>query len=451
MRRITLRERGRLHRLRPGRVAPQGDTPDAAWLDPRLFDRLRDYDRTRDDGAAFDWRVDEARAGQWVGVVQVPGLVLELLPKIDTPSGHGAEAIDLARDNLLAMLAEAGEIPLRARDLAALSTRRAPLHETLIALFARRMLSELSKGPHRAYVSRTDDLRAMRGKLLVGKHVARNAARRERFTCGYEEFSVDTALGRVLRATCRALIDRVSSGPSREALGRCLALLDDVSDVPDGRVWLERVVLDRQSERFGDLVAFCRLVLEHQAPTSRSGAATTFSLLFDMDRVFEGFVAGFLRRKVMPRFDGLQLRVQGKGARAPLLRTERDHGALYLKPDLLLTGRGTRVAEAVLDTKWKRLGAMTQRKQAGLGAADLYQMFAYTRRYGVSRSVLLFPWVGGSVERDFHVMGPGNTKEGSQICVRFVDLRRSLRHTADREALAQDLDGLLRRTLMVAS
>jgi 5-methylcytosine-specific restriction enzyme subunit McrC len=280
--------------------------------------------------------------------------------------------------------------------------------------------------------------------------VARNAARRERFTCGYEEFSIDTALGRVLRATCRALMDRVALGTTREALGRCLALLDDVSDVPDGRVWLDRVVLDRRSERFADLLAFCRLVLEQQAPTSRSGAATTFSLLFDMDRVFEGFVAGFLRGKVMPRFEELQLRVQGQGARAPLLRTERDHGALYLKPDLLLTTRGTREAQAVLDTKWKRLGAMTQRKQAGLGAADLYQMFAYTRRYGVARSVLLFPWITGSVERDFHVMGPGDIKEGSQISVRFVDLRRSLRRAADRDALAEDLGLVLRRTLMAA-
>ena len=450
MRRVTLRERGRLHRVRPGRVALQVDTPDGAWLEARLFDRLRVYDESREDGASFEWRTEVARAGQWVGVVQVPGLVLELLPKIDTPPGHGDDALDLARDNLLVMLAEAGQIPLRARDLAALSTRRSPLHETLVALFAQRMVSELSKGPHRAYVAETDDLRAMRGKLLVGKHVVRNAARRERFTCSYEEFSIDTALGRVLRATCRALMETAAHGTTREALGRCLALLDDVSDVPDGRVWLDRVVLDRRSERFGDLLAFCRLVLEQQAPTSRSGAATTFSLLFDMDRVFEGFVAGFLRRKVMPRFEEVQLRVQGQGARAPLLRTERNQGALFLKPDLLLTTRGSRVAQAVLDTKWKRLGAMTQRKQAGLGAADLYQMFAYTRRYDVARTVLLFPWVTGSTERDFHVMGPGDAREGSRICVRFVDLRRSLRRTADRDALAEDMAGVLRRTLVAA-
>lgn len=450
MKRVTLRERGRLHRARPGRTAPAADGPDAVWLDARLFDRLRDFDASRGDGAAFVWGVDDARAGQWVGVIQVPGLVLELLPKIDTTTGGNEETLDLARDNLLAMLAEAGEIPLRVRDLAALSTRRAPLHETLVALFAQRMLAELLKGPQRAYVQETDDLRTLRGKLLISKHVARNAARRERFSCRYEEFSVDTALGRVLRATCRTLLGRVDLGETREALGRCLLLLDDVADVPDGRLWLDRVVLDRQSERFTELLAFCRLVLREQAPTLRAGDASTFSLLFDMDRVFEGFVGGFLHGQVMPRFSELMLRVQGQGARAPLLRTEREQGALYLKPDLLVTGRGSRDAVAVLDTKWKRLGALTQRRQAGLGAADLYQMFAYTRRYAVNRSVLLFPWVAGSVERDFHVLGPADAPEGSQISVRFVDLRRNLRRKADRAALADDLAAVLTRTLVPA-
>lgn len=451
MRQVTLRERGRLHRLRPGRDAPgPPDQPDAAWLDARHFDRLRDYDRSRADRAVFDWGVDDARAGQWVGVVQMPGLVLELLPKIDAPPDHADAPTDLARDNLLAMLAVAGEVPLRIRDLAALSTRRAPLHETLVALFARRMLAELVKGPHRAYVHESDDLRALRGKLLVGKHIARNAARRERFTCGYEEFSTDTALGRVLRATCRVLLPRVHLGATQEALGRCFALLDDVADVPDASVWLARVVLDRHSQRFTDILEFCRLVLQQHAPTARPGEATTFSLLFDMDRVFEGFIAGFLRGQVMPRFSGLQLREQGRGARAPLLRTERDRGALYLKPDLLLTTQGSRAAQAVLDTKWKRLGAHTQRAQAGLGADDLYQMFAYTRRYGVRRSVLLFPWVAGSVARDFHVLGPDDAPEGAQIWVRFVDLRRNLRRATDRKALADDLADILRCMMAAA-
>ena len=450
MTRLTLRERGRLYRLREGHRAPSVNEADRAWLPARLYDRLQKYDRSRKDGAAFDWKVGEARARQWVGVVQVPGLVLELLPKIDGRADRSEDPVDMARDNLLAMLAHAGDVPLRVRDLASLSTRSSPLHETLAALFAKRLLSELLKGPHRSYVARADDLRALRGKLDISRHVARNAARRERFSCRYEEYSIDTTLSQVLRATCRALLTTIRRDSTREAVGRCLQLLDDVSDVPDARVLLEHLVLDRNSERFAELVAFSRLVLEQQAPTARAGKTPTFSLLFDMDRVFEGFVASFLRRRVLPEFADLQLREQARGARAPLLRTESEHGALFLKPDLLLTTRGSRDARAVLDTKWKRLGSLTQRKTAGLSSGDLYQMFAYTRRYGVHRSVLLFPFVGGSKPRDFHVIGPSGEKEGSQICVRYVDLRRNLRRKREREALASELAVVLRETGVAA-
>jgi 5-methylcytosine-specific restriction enzyme subunit McrC len=445
VRRVTLRERGRLHQSRSDRPVPPSDTLDQLWLEPHLFDRLRDDDLSR-PRPVFEWQHRSARAGPWVGVVQIPGLTLELLPKIDGPHTH-PETTALARDNLLAMLLESRLLPLKVRDSAALSTRSAPLLDALIALFAERALAELLRGPYRAYISEVGDLRTLRGKLLISKHIAHNAARRERFTCAYDDLSIDTPLGRVLRATCRALLTQTRAGAAQSALDRCLHLLDDVPDVPDARVWLDRIVLDRQSERFADLLIFCRLVLEQQAPSARAGATRTFSLLFDMDRVFEGFVANFLRTRVLPHLPGLQLRVQGQGARAPLLRTERNADALHLKPDLLLTARGTLEARAVLDTKWKRLGPASRHRTAKLKPNDLYQMFAYTRRYAVRRSVLLFPWTAESTDRDFAVIGPDNRPDGSQICLRYVDLRHNLRRPPGRHALAAELTAMLLRTL----
>lgn len=447
MRRVTLRERGRLHSLREGAV-PELDGPDHCWIDARLFERLQDYDSTRKDGAAFDWRRSEAQAGQWVGVMQVPGLVVELLPKIDAPEAADApDPLALARDNLLVMLGESGDVPIRTRDLAALATRAAPLHETLITLFARRMLAELLRGPHRAYVEETDDLRSLRGKLVLSRHIARNAARRDRFTCAYQEFSVDTPLGRVLRATCRALLLQTRGAPAREALSHCLLALEDVSDVPDPMPWLDRVVLTRQNERFADVLVFCRLVLEQLAPSAKAGRATTFSLLFDMDRVFEGFVAGFLRRRVLPELPDARLYPQARTRTRYLLQSDQGHGALQLKPDLLLETPTTRV---VLDTKWKRLGSLTQRRQAGLAAADLYQLYAYTRRFDVKRSVLLFPHMPGAASREFEILSPQGESEGTRICVRFVNLHRNLRRATERDALGTELRDLLQEVLGAA-
>jgi 5-methylcytosine-specific restriction enzyme subunit McrC len=446
VKRITLRERGRLFRLRPDAEPPEGGL-DAQWLDARLFDRLREYDFRRRDGAVFAWRHEDASAGQWVGVIQLPGLVVELLPKIEGDGDSQEDAVSLARDNLLAMLAESGDVPLRARDLASLSTRKAPLHEALVALFARRLLAELLRGPDRSYVHESDDLRTIRGKLLVGRHVSRNAARRERFTCAFEEYSIDTALSRVLLATCRALLGMASADTTREALSHCVLVLQDVGDVGDPLPWLDRVVLTRQNERFAELLVFCRMVLQQLAPTARAGRASTFSLLFDMDRVFEGFIAGFLRRRVLPDLPDTRVLPQARGRRDYLLRAEDGLDALRLKPDLLVEAPTARL---VIDTKWKRLGGKSHERSGGVSSGDLYQLAAYTRRFGVARSVLLYPRTSGATERAFQLLDKHGQPEGAEVRVRFVDLHRNLRHTDGREALAAELRALLVDNLVAA-
>lgn len=438
MKQVTLRERGRIHRVKPGRL-PGEDSPDACWLDALLFDRLMTFDRRRGDGAVFDWRIDEGRAGQWVGVIQVPGLLLELLPKIDHTDAESSDPVPMARDNLLVMLAEAGDVPLRARDIASLSTRRAPLHETLVLIFARKLLSELGCGPDRGYVREEDRLLTLRGKLLMSRHVAENAARRDRFTCSFEEFSPDTPLGKVLRATCRVLLNSIRTSESREALSHCLLLLDDVSDVSDPLHWLARVVLSRSNERFSVLLPFCRLVLEQLAPTSSRGGATTFSLLFDMDRVFEGYIAGMLKRASAGADSGIKVYPQARNHRRYLMEGDQG-GLLSLKPDLLVKGQNHRL---VIDTKWKRLGSLTQRRQAGLSASDLYQLFAYTHRFGVERSILLFPRMAGTVDREFDLLGPDGKPDGSRLYLRHINLHRNLGTRSEKYALMAELMGMI--------
>ena len=146
-------------------------------------------------------------------------------------------------------LGEAGCVPLRSRDLADLGTRKAPLHETLTTLFARRLRFELLRGVDRAYVNETDDLRLMRGKLVIGRHIARNTARRERFTCAFDEFTANTELSRVLKATCRTLLKRPRSAEAHEALSRCLPMLDDMADEIDARPLLDRIVGPERYQR----------------------------------------------------------------------------------------------------------------------------------------------------------------------------------------------------------
>src|SRR5688572_20839904 len=107
MRRLAVREYDRIAR---------------ADLGPRLLRRLQRFDQACaavNGQTIFDWsRAEAVRVHNYAGIVQVPGLVIEILPKLTsaaatTHSDADAAAAErqLAQGNLLYMLSVAGEIP----------------------------------------------------------------------------------------------------------------------------------------------------------------------------------------------------------------------------------------------------------------------------------------------------------------------------------------------------
>ncbi len=83
LRRLVVTEHTRIER----RGESDGPaSPGAAWPHGRLYDRLRASDRlhVEEGGRVFEWGDGVARTTQWVGVVQIPGAQVEILPKVDT-------------------------------------------------------------------------------------------------------------------------------------------------------------------------------------------------------------------------------------------------------------------------------------------------------------------------------------------------------------------------------
>ena len=271
-----------------------------------------------------------------------------------------------------------------------------------------------------------------------------NAAHRERFFCRYDEFTDDTLMNRIFRAAGRILLEVTQSPGTQDVLRQCLLLLDEVDDVEIQESDFARITLNRQSGRFEDVLRFCRLILSERTPTIQAGGTKTFSLLFDMNKVFERFIAAFLRRYVIGRFPGVQIFPQAAHHKQHLMECDGT-GVLRLEPDILLRSpeSGTRL---VMDTKWKVL-APGKRGRGGVADADLYQLYAYTRRYGCKRSVLLYPFVTGLEQKEFSVLDANGTRSGERVSVRHVRLHRDLQKRSEREALASELADILREGL----
>ena len=175
-------------------------------------------------------------------------------------------------------------------------------------------------------------------------------------------------MNRIFRAACRVLLEVTRTPGTQDVLRHCLLLLDGVDDVEVQESDFSRISLNRQSERFEDVLRFCRLILSERTPTVQAGGTRTFSLLFDMNKVFERFVAAFLRRHVLRRLPGVQVFPQAAHHKRHLMECDGT-GVLRLDPDVLVEAPASRL---VMDTKWKLL-APGKRGRGGVADADLYR------------------------------------------------------------------------------
>jgi 5-methylcytosine-specific restriction enzyme subunit McrC len=327
--------------------------------------RLKDLDRVYEasERRIFDWTNPYwIKVQNYVGVIQVPGLSIEILPKI-APSAETVvdpDAVARARwaqaqRNLLYMLAVAGIMPYSERGFANVEITRMPLLEGLISAFARRLIEELRRGLNRAYVVRNENLPVLRGKILIGTHLRINAVHPERLFVSYDDFNPDTMLNRILKAACQRLLRIAALSGTQQLLRECLIDLADVEDTPVTESCFDRVYLDRNNQRFYPSLEFARLVLTGSAPQLRAGEVKTFALLFPMEKLFEQFIGRLIKRHAeqigIPRD---QISLQSVQHRRWLVHTMQGSGRFLLKPDILLLDHSGSV-QAIVDTKWKLL------------------------------------------------------------------------------------------------
>lgn len=410
-------------------------------LDAKLVSRLETFDASfakKNDGRTiFDWsRRDCVRAQNYVGVVKVPGLVVEILPKVDTDSvnaysNQGQQ--QMAQQNLLYMLAFARQIPIEERGLADLELKHMTLMDSLIKLFVEKLFSEFRMGIDHAYATREENSLFVRGKLLFSGHLRRNLIRKDRSFIRHDKFISDTWINRILKATCRRLLPMAVSTTTQKRLREALFVLDEVSDVAVMKHHFLNIHINRSTERFGMLVDFCKMALCEQAPASKPGSDQTFSILFPMDALFEEFISRFICRYSEDfGIERVHVHPQAAGRREWLLHklnncgTEK--GVYRLKPDIIIDSYSGQ-PKLIIDTKWKFLQSDEEDSKNGVSQGDIYQMYAYANRYKSPDNVLLFPEVSRVTSKSYLLAGNENNHK---IRVEFISLNRDLmKHRAD--------------------
>jgi 5-methylcytosine-specific restriction enzyme subunit McrC len=411
---------------------------DLGWEidDPRL-DQLERLNAQSHD-TLFSLGRKTIKASQFVGLVRLGNTSLQILPKVaysgdfDKPeySPEYKSAVKSAMSNLLVMLSIACDLPLHAQDAAQLHTELGDWLEILTRLFALELHRQFQAGLPHAYISIEDRLPVIRGRWLIGQQLAQHTYDRFRFDVAYDEFSPDILLNRIFALTVDALFLLTQDSINRRLL---LDLRDWLSECNPRRETLQsdlaKVYFSRLNERFHPAFNLASLFWEQRLVQLSTGNMPAFAFVFDMNRLFQEFIARFLQRhqkRILPTAwqDG-QVILQAQGQKVYLAK-RHDPGqaagqsVFRLIPDILLTSPSG-ASYLVIDTKYKRLSP--QAADGGVAEGDAYQMLAYARSWKCSQVLLIYPAINQIINRfTLDAIGMDSIK----ICVVELNLQRSL-------------------------
>jgi len=346
------------------------------------------------------------RASQYVGLVRLGDTTLQILPKIaakgdfDKPeySPEYQEAVHSAMHNMLVMLSVACDLPLRAQDAAHLHTEAGDWLEILTRLFALELHRQFRAGLQHAYITIEDRLPVIRGSWLISKQLAHHSYDHMRFDVSYDEFSPDTPLNRIFALTVNTLWRLTQDTTNRRLL---LDLHNWLAECKTDRETLQndlsKVHFTRLNERFQPAFNLARLFWEQRLVQLSTGNLPAFAFVFDMNILFQDYIAHFLKRHHKSILQGIwqdgNILLQAQGHRVHLAERVMPGQIIgkpvfQLIPDILLLSP-INIPYLIADTKYKRLDP--QKPDGGVSESDAYQMLAYARKWNSSDVLLIHP------------------------------------------------------------
>ena len=164
------------------------------------------------------------KASSYVGVVRLGKLTFQILPKID----YGIDSIQSATRNLLFLLEQVGQFPVRKQTTALLLARGQNWFEILTRLFATELKEQWLRGVHSHYQPIEATLPALKGKWRIHQQL-HQPTRHHLFDVTYDEFTPDNQLNRVFRYVVEQLWRQTTDATNRRLLGELRQWLDGVT------------------------------------------------------------------------------------------------------------------------------------------------------------------------------------------------------------------------------
>ncbi|MDB6057227.1 MAG: 5-methylcytosine restriction system component-like protein [Verrucomicrobiales bacterium] len=275
--------------------------------------------------------------------------------------------------NVFGMMDYAYQLDFRMMDGIANCSTLEEFYERLANILAKRVLLREKKGLYRSYVPQHDELSCVRGRIDIAHKIRKPW--NVNIKCSFEEHTADVEENQILLWTLRGIAQTgLCSDRVMQTVRRAYRGLQGAASL---RKFRYRQCVGRLYNRLNSDYEMshllCRFFLEQSGPLHLLGDHAIFPFLIDMARLFELFVAEWLRDH-MP--EGFELQIQANV-------TFSDANYLKFVIDLVICDSITGKIICVLDTKYKCPEAPQ--------SDDVSQVVTYAVSKDCRNAVLIYP------------------------------------------------------------
>jgi len=395
------------------------EMPGYQLLPKGTFDALENYLLSQDENK--DSNVNEIlslsyhknlgkiiTAKNYVGILTMTdGTVIEILPKI---VGKGVTPKE-SRKILLQMLQTVNDVNFKESNFSNLDTNRLNLYEIFIQMFLEEVVQLTKTGIKSSYSIVEENEHFYKEKLKVSENLKHNLFHKERFYVQYDDFNPNRPENRLIKSTLHLLSKITRDSKNQQLIMQLFSNFNKVDFSRNYDADFSKSIINRSTKHYEKVLSWCRIFLKGLSFTTISGDEVASALLFPMERLFESYVA-FMIQKVA-RNREFQIRTQDD--RYSLFSHPRK--TFTLRPDIVLKSENQTI---VMDTKWKILSDTIGNK--GISQADMYQMYAYGKKYNADSVILLYPFSDAVENTELYYL----SSDGVHVEVQLVDLRNAL-------------------------
>lgn len=292
------------------------------------------------------------------------------------------------------------------------------------AIIQKGVESQLKRYLNRDYVTETEVLSTLRGKVRITKSINQMSFLNKKYVCSYDEFSIDSYMNRILKTTMLILLKADIASERKHYLKSILQYFSQVQEI-DAHCINWKFHFNQNNQTYRMLMGICYLTLNGLLLTQSSGKTELMDFLDEqqMCRLYEKFVLEYYRKhfpSLHPTASTMNWVAEGETQYLPTMKT-----------DITLTDSEKIL---IIDTKYYNRTMQNHYDKTSYHSGNICQIFSYVKNKEGTGSrkevsgMLLYAKTDENITPDqtFSILGNQFSVRTLDLNVEFKEIKKQL-------------------------